>query len=187
MLTRTQAEDLFRPYHSAIRHAFVTAIQQYFEVHRSHLAKIHERTKASYINDLIFRNLVDALSSAPNVRTEEIRGQRRLWFGDAACVRLKKLDRNKRPKLNASQMSFDFLYQATVQLTLPDMQPPTNLFIGYTLNTTRTAINGVYIVCINGDVFEWAPIEILENAAVPTPVALIPSVASPSGRVRVRQ
>jgi hypothetical protein len=75
-----------------------------------------------------------------------------------------------------------------VQLSLLGMPPPTNLFIGYRVNPTRTAVSGVYIVCINGAEFEWDPILVPETVeTLPATLSTPSPAAHRSGRVHVRK
>ena len=133
------------------------AFKRYLKKHESELGAIHDRTKSSYINDMIVDNLKQLLSDTPkNIAWEHRFGQRRLWVDNPTstiCMRFKKLDRNLLPSNYPTQASFDFSthsIEKPAQLRFPDLPSTTCLFLGYTANKTKTAPEAIFIICPKG-------------------------------------
>ena len=143
-----QLTHLFPVFWGSVRQAF----SRFFEVNQDELGAIHNRTKASYINDLVIKNLKETLppSSAPNWQNEH--GQRRVILAGSVCLRAKKVGRDLNPKNLATQAQFDF-YESLIdpqQPMFPTMRRPIPLVLGFTVNQTKTAPDKVFLIYADG-------------------------------------
>ncbi len=144
----TEVEGLLSPYFPNFWRAVRKGFARYHEVNREELDSIHDRTKASYINDLIVKYLKELI---PDAKWQSPRGQRRFWIGGAACLRVKKVNRNLQPAnlLTGSQLAF---YDGLISLQgeFENMPRVTPLFLGFTMNRTKSAPERLYIICPRG-------------------------------------
>lgn len=127
------------------------AFKRYFVINQDELGAIHDRTKSSYINDLVVKYLKDLLPKDVEPHWEHKRWQRRVWLCGVACLRFKKLNRNLQPQNLATQAQFDF-YDTLIkpQTQLPNITLGTPLFLGYTINRTKTAPENLFLIHASG-------------------------------------
>jgi len=153
-ITKDEAQKLLEPWYPVFWHSVNAGFQRHYETHANELHIVQPRTKSSYVNDFIVDGLRQGIRDASTV-WEERHGQRRLWIKGKVCIRVKKLNRRFQPSNIPTQATFEFLNQFPLeipaQLKLPDMPSATNLFLGYRVTATQTAIQGVYIVCPKGE------------------------------------
>ncbi len=143
---------LLSPYFPNFRGAPPQAYSSYFSVHNGELPKIHARTKASEINDKTVSILRDEIVDDDTVIYQEYKGRRILVVKAQASFRVKKLNTNLQPSLKGRAPHITNF----VQLSLQGMEPPSELFLGYTDNPTATGVEGVYIVSmVNDKTTEW--------------------------------
>ncbi len=148
--SKSEVEQVMKPWFPVFWECAMGGFERYFKTHANELGAIPERTKSSYINDMIVDNLRQALQDAPNMGWQNRYGQTRLWIEGSLCVRFKKLNRDLRPNSSPTQASFDFYshsIETPVQFRFPDMSSPTCLFLGYAANKTKTAPAALCIVC----------------------------------------
>ena len=150
-MTPDEAKKLFYPlfpvFWAAVRRAFA----RYFEVNQLELGAIHDRTKSSYINDLVIKYLKELLPKEMEAKWENKRWQRRVWLCGVACFRFKKVNQNLQPHNLATQAQFDF-YDSLIkpQTELPNITLGTPLFLGYTVNRTKTAPENLFLIHADG-------------------------------------
>lgn len=161
-MTPDDAKKMFSPLYPIFWASVRQAFTRYFEINRDELGAIHERTKSSYINDLVVKNLKQMIPSDFQPEWESKKGQRRFWIlSGIACVRAKKVDLNLHPHNLATQAQWDF-YDNLIKPHFPNMQSATPLVLGYTMNLTKTAPRGLYIICADG-VLNHKHTKVLEN------------------------
>jgi len=132
-------------------------------------------TRAMFVNDHMVFHARDKMKKyAPYVRFVLRRGRTHLVIGpdDGSLVevKMKKLNRNRRPSNIPTAEASDYQNQVPYQLGLPNMPSPiANLIAGYRLNSEKTGIEAVYIVYPEGahNKWEWK----LDFAAQPAPAA----------------
>ena len=164
MPIKDEIEKLLAPLFPMFWRSIRQAFSRFFEVNQDELGAIHNRTKASYINDLVIKNLKETLpsSSAPIWQNE--RGQRRVILAGAVCLRAKKVGRDLNPKNLATQAQFDF-YESLMdtQPMFPNMHPPIPLVLGFTVNRTKTASDKAFLIYADGVLNRRRTIEKMEN------------------------
>jgi hypothetical protein len=91
MPVKDETEKLLAPLFPVFWGSIRQAFSRFFEVNQDELGAIHNRTKASYINDLVIKNLKERLpsSSAPIWQNEH--GLRRVILAGSVCLRAKKV------------------------------------------------------------------------------------------------
>lgn len=117
-------------------------------------------TRANFVNDHMIFHARDKMEKfAPYVRFVLRRGRTHLVIGpegNLVEVKMKKLDRNRRPSNIPTNEAKDYQNQVVHQLELPDMPSPiANLIAGYRLNSEKTGIGAVYIVYPQGSHNKW--------------------------------
>lgn len=150
-ITKSEVEQILEPWYETFWISVINAFRQYFKTHENELSAIFERTKSSYINDIIVDNLRQLMADAPPNRNWESKfGTKRLWFERVLCMRIKKVRRNLRPQNYYSQAAFSFYthsIEPPVEIRFPNMPAPTCLFLAYTANKTNTFPESLYIIC----------------------------------------
>ena len=148
IITPEEAQAVLARYYPAFWAAVRGAFSRYFELNRAELGAIQERTKASYINDLVVKNVMEML---PEGQWQNNHGQRRMWLGGVICVRIKKVGRNLQPRNLATQAQFDF-YDGlvTLQPSFDNMATAVPLFLAFTTNRLKTAPDRLFILCVKG-------------------------------------
>ena len=117
-------------------------------------------TKANFINDHMVFHAIEKLNGHPNVRFIKRHARTHLMISERFELKLKKLNRNRRPSNILTQAVFAFHNQIPpeppYQLEFSDMLDPiTNLIAGYQQNKLKTGIEAVYIVCPKGTHNKW--------------------------------
>jgi hypothetical protein len=188
MPIKDEVEELLTPLFSVFWGSVRQAFSRFFEVNQDELGAIHNRTKASYINDLVIKNLKETLppSSAPNWQDEH--GQRRVILAGSVCLRAKKVGRDLNPKNLATQAQFDF-YESLIdpQPMFANMRRPIPLILGFTVNRTKTAPDKVFLIHADGVLNRRRTMEKMESIKpiikwvipVPDPEAGTPSANLP--------
>jgi len=150
-MNKAAVEELFTPLYPVLLSCVRQAFSRFFEINQDELGAIHNRTKSSYINDLVVRNLKQMLPEASNPIWENKRGQRRVWIAGSVCMRVKKVNRDLNPNNIATQAQFDF-YESLMspQSRFENMPPPMPLVLGFTMNRTKTAADKVFLIHADG-------------------------------------
>jgi len=151
MPLKDEIEELLAPLFPVFWTSIRQAFSRFYEINQAELGAIHNRTKASYINDLVIRNLKETLpsSSAPNWQNK--RGQRRVVLAGSVCLRAKKVGRDLNPKNLATQAQFDFYESLTdAQPTFPNMQPPIPMVLGFTVSRTQSTPEKLFLIHADG-------------------------------------
>jgi len=198
-ITKSEVEKMLQPWFPTFWISVIKAFSQHFKTHEKELGAIFERTKSSYINDMIVDNLRQLIADAPpNSNWESKFGTKRLWIGRGLlCLRVKKVSRNLHPQNYYSQGAFDFYthsIEPPVEIRFPNMQAPTCLFIGYIPNKTNTLPEALYIICpetIKKDgknEIKWVlPIPKPDNVMIMANQSTAGKEEIPTGRVKVKR
>jgi len=150
-MNKSEIEELFTPLYPLLWLCVRQAINRFFEINREELGAIHNRTKSSYINDLVVKNLKQRLPDDSNPIWENRRGQRRVWIAGSVCLRVKKVNRDLNPSNLATQAQFDFYESLMIpQSRFANMPRPMPLIFGWTMNRTQTAAEKVFLIHADG-------------------------------------
>jgi hypothetical protein len=168
-----EAKKLITPsIEEKLRSAIVNALQDYNDLDVSLKLTLSATTRANFINDRMCFHIHERMGHMSGIDFVKRRGRLHLVIigeEEALEVKFKKLDDNRRPSNIRSHASQDFMNQ--VQLEFPGMlHPITNVVAGYQLNTIRTGITGIFIVCPYGSQNKWE-IEIPITAVAPATLA----------------
>ncbi|HBV97794.1 MAG: hypothetical protein JL50_02865 [Peptococcaceae bacterium BICA1-7] len=143
------------------------------------------RTRASIINDLMWRYAQEALIDAPGIFWRRKGNSHYLIIEDKFKLKFKMLTKNLRSMNIPTQQALDFVYQENGQLDFPDKPAPvTNILAGYKWNDLQTDHDGVYIVCPFGTQNLWA-LEITQEKSKEAEIVPIPTTERK--RVAVRK
>ena len=150
-MTKHEVEKLLIPLFPVFWASIRQAFSRFFEINRDELGAIHNRTKSSYINDLVIKNLKEKLPASSDTIWQNKRGQRRVLLAGSVCLRAKKVGRDLNPKNLATQAQFDF-YESLMdtQSMFANMHPPMPLILGFTVNRTKTAPDKVFLIHADG-------------------------------------
>jgi hypothetical protein len=164
MPIKDEIEQLLTPLFPVFWRSIRQAFRRFFEINQDELGAIHNRTKASYINDLVIKNLKETLppSLAPDWRDKH--GPRRVILAGTVCLRAKKVGRDLNPMNLATQAQFDF-YESMIepQPMFPNMRRPVPLVLGFTVNHTKTAPDKVFIIHADGVLNRRRAVEGMES------------------------
>lgn len=155
-----------------LRSGIINALQDYNDLDASLKLTLSANTRANFINDRMCFHVRDKMWHMSGIDFIKRRGRWHLVIigkKEALEVKFKKLDDNRRPSNICTNESQDFMSQ--VQLEFPGMlHPITNIVAGYQLNTTRTGIKGIFVVCPYGSQNKWE-IDIPITAVAPATLA----------------
>lgn len=117
-------------------------------------------TRANFINDHMIYHARDKMKNHPDVRFITRRGRTHLIIGESLEVKLKKLNHNRRPSNILTAEVRDYNDQIPLkppkQLEFQDMlNPIANLIAGYQINSLKTGVEAVYVVCPQGSLNRW--------------------------------
>jgi hypothetical protein len=148
---KSDVEGIFGPLYPLLRLCVRKAIRRFFEINQDELGAIHNRTKSSYINDMVVKNLKEMLPDDVKPQWENKNSQRRVWIAGSVCLRVKKVNRDLNPNNIATQAQFDF-YESLMapQFRFDNMHPPIPLILGFTMNRTNTAEDKVFLIHADG-------------------------------------
>ena len=158
VILKTEAQELITPViEEKLRSSIISALQDYNDLDISLKLTLSATTRANFINDRMCFHIRDKMVNLPGI--DFIKRRRRLHLviigeKEALEVKFKKLDDNRRPSNICTNESQEYMHQ--VQLEFPGMlHPITNIVAGYQLNTTRTGIRGIFVVCPLGSQNKW--------------------------------
>jgi len=168
-----EAKKLITPtIEEKLRSGIINALQDYNDLDTYLKLTLSATTRASFINDRMCFHIREKIGYMSGTDFIKRRGRLHLVIiGEEGAleVKFKKLDDNRRPSNIRSYESQDFMNQ--VQLEFPGMlHPITNIVAGYQLNTIRTGIRGIFIVCPYGSQNKWE-IEVPITAIAPATLA----------------
>jgi hypothetical protein len=141
--------------------SIVTGFEDYFKkVPDESRAICSATTRANFINDHMIYHARDKMKAHSQVQFVLRRGRTHLIISEQLEIKLKKLNRNRRPSNIITQEVSDYHNQIPLkcpqQLEFPDMlNPIANLIAGYQLNSIKTGIEAVYVVCPQGSRNRW--------------------------------
>jgi hypothetical protein len=103
-------------------------------------------------------------------------------------IRLHKLNDDFTIENNRTKLALDFVEQVHPQMTLAFETPPTNLHLGYRLNSAKTGLASVHVVCPTSEQeIQWQYILPEPGEQGPEPIRGVPSTQPPAPRVRPAQ
>lgn len=140
-----------------LRSGIMNALQDYNDLDASLKLTLSATTRANFINDRMCFHAREKMGYMSGIDFIKRRGRWHLVIigkKEALEVKFKKLDDNRRPSNICTDESQGFMSQ--VQFEFPCMlHPITNLVAGYQLNTTRTGIRGIFVVCPYSSHNKW--------------------------------
>ena len=137
------------------------AYQDWFkEVSDSSKAVCSPTTKANFINDHMLHHARVILGDHTDVKFIKVNGRQHLLIKDAIQIKLKKLNRNRRPSniptVAVLKYNFQLPLNLPLQYELPGvLYPITHLIAGYQANRLKTGVEAVFIVCPEGKLNKW--------------------------------
>jgi len=140
------------------------AFQDWFSQVSDHSKTVSSSsTKSSFINDHMVHHARTLLKDHPDVRFIPRNGRYHMLVilpKQTVEIKLKKLNRNRRPSNIPTDTVFKYNYQIPLplplQLEFPEvLSPITNLVAGYQANRLKTGVEAVYIVCPEGERNRW--------------------------------
>ena len=178
VILKDEARKLITPIiEDRLRSSIISAFQDYNDLDGLIRLTLSATTRANFINDRMCYHARDNMSQMNGIDFVRRRGRWHLIiFGKEEIleVKFKKLDYNRRPYNVYTSESQKFLDQVPldqVQLEFPGMlHPITNIVAGYQLNTTRTGIRGIFVVCPYGSQNKWE-VDIPITAVAPATLA----------------
>lgn len=144
MIDQSYLESLCDVHAEIFASAFYDAVSHFYDVHRAEILDISRTSKASYINDMIFRNLKQGLQNIPGFQIIENGNQRFIGYQSILLIRLKKLRKNRQPCVNQTRAALGFNTQENMGL-FPEQA--TNVYLGYVLNDASGDIDQIAFVC----------------------------------------
>jgi hypothetical protein len=124
---------------SVIEGVFFESVARFYERHRDELLSIRSITKASLINDYIYQGLKRDLQDAGRFEFIERGNGRYVGYDSKILIRIKKLNRSKKPAVNKTRSSTRFNTQADIGL----VEGAKNIYLGYVLNAESGNIDEV--------------------------------------------
>lgn len=181
LATREEAIEILGPYLQTLRSCVRAAGDYYMQrIPAEDRLWVSARSRACLIYDAMLHLTRTEFAAMPKVSLTMRRGQLRIIIEGRFHMKLKKLNGERlRPSNIQTQPVYEFMHQ--IQFDFPDAPPAlTNIVVGYRLNKTQSAIDGVFIICPNGDVNAWnidVDDEVLKRAlsSKPDNVSLIPT------------
>lgn len=173
--TEDEARERLRPYAARLRKCVIDAVSGYHigPKYADSRANHTKRTAANSVNDDAWANLRKEFEGEQGFSFSEGLGRRLLHFEGQFNIRVKKLDKNFRPRNIATQGVLDFLQQV-VAPHLPGMDPPTNVDLCYRLVGLAEIQPNVYLRCPKGRSYHWLW-ELEEPVAAAAGPAAIPA------------
>lgn len=173
VISIVEAKELITPIiEEKLRSGIINALQDYNDLDTSLKLTLSATTRANFINDRMCFHIRDKMGNMSGIAFIKRRGRWHLVIigkEEALEVKFKKLDDNRRPSNICTNESQEFMSQ--VQLEFPGMlHPITNIVAGYQLNTLRTGIKGIFVVCPYGSLNKWE-IDIPITAVAPATLA----------------
>lgn len=145
----------------AIAESCVTAYQDWFqEVSDKSKPICSLTTKANFINDHMVHRARVLLEGHPDINFIRRNGRYHLLIRDMIEIKLKKLNRNRRPSNVLTKAVIKYNSQLPLQLPLQYelpgvLYPITHLIAGYQANRLKTGVEAVFIVCPEGEHNKW--------------------------------
>jgi len=125
-------EGLCRAYGGLIEKAFIKAVSHYYELHAEELLAIRAASKASLISDYIFQFAQEELEGKGPFEFISRRNGRFIGYDSKLLIRIKKLNKAKKPSVNRTLAANRFNTQVDMDL-LKDAKA-SNIYLGYVLN-----------------------------------------------------
>lgn len=124
-------EALCKAHGSIIENVFFESVAHFYERHRDELLDIRSASKATLINDYIYKFLKRDLRDAGRFEFMERGNGRYIGYDSKILIRIKKLSRSKKPAVNKTIASTRFNTQADLGL----IENAKNVYLGYVLNS----------------------------------------------------
>ncbi|MDR1900741.1 MAG: hypothetical protein LBQ88_00460 [Treponema sp.] len=183
---RETVEYLCSVFGNNIEDSFLESVNHYYELHREELLDISPSTKAALINDYIYLNFKKCFQDVGGFEFIKKKNFRFIGYDCKILIRIKKLNKARKPAINKTHASEKFNIQANMGL-LENAQA-TNVYLGYVINHESGNIDQVAFVCPNEegsiawtiDVTEQAIQKDLDFNIIP----ITPETDSKPGRLR---
>lgn len=151
LLEKDDSLPVLNPYLPTISQAINEAITEF---NRDPLRIFYgNRTRSSAINDLMTNKALMKFYNNKDIRIKRRRGCTYFIIKDKFLLRFKKLNNNLHASNVPTKQSDKFIYQQSLFDELP---APTNIFAGYTWDTSAGNCSGIYLTCPTGDTNEWS-------------------------------
>lgn len=134
---------------NCVRGAWDTYQSQYSPALRARHSAL---SRAALVHDEMVLQAEKEFEGRANAATQRVQRMFVLSFGSNIVIRFKKFDEKFRVSNIPTQQSESFINQ---QFELPGVDRATKLHAGYRLNSLETALEGVYLVCPQGNGHEW--------------------------------
>ncbi|WP_017688009.1 hypothetical protein [Paenibacillus sp. PAMC 26794] len=168
-LLKADAIEILEPYIVRIKEAVSIAVMEYFLGNEYALTrhKHSARTAASICHDNIKDQIKMKFEDLPKTRIKERSGLFMLIIEEKIILRFKKFDGNLMSSGIATNQAMAYDLHDTVQLELDGMPANGLLYVGYTLNSLQSNIDGVFITSRYGNVNIW-DWEVTNEGEIPT-------------------
>jgi hypothetical protein len=134
-------EGLCLAYGDPIEKAFIRAVSHYYELHARELLTIRSASKASLISDYIFQFAQEELEGKGPFEFISNRNMRFIGYDSKLLIRIKKLNKKRKPSVNRTFAANRFNTQTDMDL-LKDAKA-LNIYLGYVLNNKSGNIDEV--------------------------------------------
>jgi hypothetical protein len=134
-------EGLCQTYGTFIEKAFVRAVTHFYNLHKDELLTIRSATKATLINDYIYRYIQEELEyTGPFAFIDKPKG-RFIGYDNKILIRIKKLSATKKPSVNKTFAANQFNTQTNMELL--EGVRASNVYLGYVLSKTSGNIDKI--------------------------------------------
>jgi hypothetical protein len=125
-------ESLCRAHGTSIEGVFFKAVHHFYEVHENELLAIRPATKAALINDYIYQYLQEELENTGLFEFIEKPKGRFIGYDSKILIRIKKLNKARKPAVNKTHAANQFNTQGDMELI--NNAGVSNVYLGYVLN-----------------------------------------------------
>lgn len=155
-VSREEARAILDPYLEKLHTCISTAVSTYQTMDPHYRAILSPRSRATFISDFMKQRAFELLAQIPGLRPSFQRGQFLVYVEDKLRLRLKKLDKQKRPSNYLTRRALSFLNTNQSALSFEDEAPPiTDVVAGYQWNEHQTSLEGIFVVCPEGRGLRW--------------------------------
>lgn len=185
VMPQADADQLLKPYLDRLGTVFrkgEAGWQKFVSTMPLEARDVSQRGQSNVLYDLITKGAErEFANDRPFVRCDRHRGYRRITFGDALVVRIKKFRKNRMYETYGARTQQRLDWDNQMDLGVAGT---TNAVAGYHLDELRQQFaGGLWIACRNGRFLEWV-IEIPYGAAgtsqVPAPMPYTPTGPKPA-------
>lgn len=168
-LFKADAIEILEPYIYSIKEAVFNAVTEYFlgDEYASSRHKLSTRTAACICHDNIKDQIRMKFEDIPKTRIKERSGLFMLIIEEKITLRFKKFDGNLMSSGIDTNQALAYALHDTVQLDLDGMPANGLLYVGYTLNSLQSNIDGIFITNRYGNVNLW-DWEVTNEGEIPT-------------------